>query len=545
MSQQVCTSDDAEERQTRHDVDSDALSTRGPGGEQSHTAQHASEEGLSGHQCDDEYSFFTTGEKRLAALCGGLAALMSPMASQIYYPSLNEIARDLHVSNEEVNLTMTMYLIMQGLAPSFVSDLSDNRGRRPTYLACLFLFMGATLGLALQNSYAALMVLRCLQAGGSSSTVVLANAVVADMITSQERGAYVGYMSIPPQAGPTLAPIIGGLLGQFWGWHSVFWFLLVLSSLVFIVTLFFLPETCRNVVGNGSIAPPAVLRCLTNRQVDKRVGERYGAFDVLTAQKEELAARRARMSKMPSPWTTFRIAIERQAGFTLFFITMIYSSYSALIALIPSRFGEVYGFNQIQIGLTYIPFGVGSLLGAVTRGTTIDARFRHHAKRLGVELQNNRDMDLSEFPLERARIEVAVPFVVLASACIMAFGWLLQARVHLAGPLILLFVIGYCVNASINTLLVLLVDIHQKQAGRAMAASNLCRCWGGAGASSAVLPMINAIGMGWTMIVFGLLPIVSGPVLYYIVTKGPEWRRQTREKQMGEKAAAAAAAGSA
>jgi hypothetical protein len=37
------------------------------------------------------------------------------------------------------------------------------------------------LGLALQDSYAGLMVLRCLQSPGSSGMVILANAVVSDM----------------------------------------------------------------------------------------------------------------------------------------------------------------------------------------------------------------------------------------------------------------------------------------------------------------------------------------------------------------------------
>lgn len=105
--------------------------------------------------------------------------------------------------------------------------------------------MAANIGLCIQSNYAALMVLHCLQAAGGSGTVALAQAVVSDIVTSQERGVYISYMSVAPQAGPSLGPIIGGLLGQQLGWHSVFWFLLICTAVVFVLVALFMPETCR------------------------------------------------------------------------------------------------------------------------------------------------------------------------------------------------------------------------------------------------------------------------------------------------------------
>ena len=52
--------------------------------------------------------------------------------------------------------------------------------------------LGANIGLALQNNYAALLVLRCLQSTGSSGTVALGNAVVADIASTGERGKFMG-----------------------------------------------------------------------------------------------------------------------------------------------------------------------------------------------------------------------------------------------------------------------------------------------------------------------------------------------------------------
>lgn len=95
-----------------------------------------------------------------------------------------------------------VYLIFMGLAPTIVGSISDIAGRRPAYLLCFIVYIAANIGLSLQDSYAALMVLRCLQSSGSSGTVALGNAMVADIATSSERGSYIGYASVGALVGP-------------------------------------------------------------------------------------------------------------------------------------------------------------------------------------------------------------------------------------------------------------------------------------------------------------------------------------------------------
>lgn len=164
----------------------------------------------------------------------------------------------------------------------------------------------------------------------------------------------------------------------------------------------------------------------------------------------------------------------------------------------------------------------------------IDSRYRFHAKRLGMPLDFNRRMDLSNFPIERARLEVAMPTILLGSACMIGFGWMIQYEVNLAGPLIFLFVIGFCVSASMNTVQVLVIDIFPGRAGSATAANNLARCELGAAATAGVVPMIQKVGTGWTTTFFGLLVLVTSPVLWYIMHQGPKWRAATKERKERE-----------
>lgn len=79
----------------------------------------------------------------------------------------------------------------------FIGGLADTAGRRPAYVVCFVVYIAANIGVALCQNYAELMVLRCLQSAGSASTVALCQAVVADVVTSAERGQYIGITSIP------------------------------------------------------------------------------------------------------------------------------------------------------------------------------------------------------------------------------------------------------------------------------------------------------------------------------------------------------------
>ncbi|KAF2270032.1 MFS general substrate transporter [Lojkania enalia] len=481
---------------------------------------------------DRPYSVFTHNEKRLIILCTGLSQFFSPISGQIYFPSLPSIAKDLNVSISMANLTITAYLILQGLAPAFVGGFSDNSGRRVAYFICFVIYLAANIGLGIQNNYIALMVLRCLQSAGSSGTVSLANAVVSDIVTSQDRGRYVSYISIVSQAGPSLGPIIGGLLGQYLGWHSIFWFLTISTGIVFVPCALFLAETGRNVVDDGSVPPPNFRRCLINAQVEKRM--RGEGLEIPYHKREELA--RERKLKFPNPLETVKIVFTKEAGYVLIYIGILCCAYYATVALIPSQFERVYGFNQIQIALCYLPLGCGSVLAGRVRGRAIDARYKAHARRLNIPLEYNRQVDLNDFPIEQARLEVAIPNIALGSACFIGFGWMVQCKVHLSGPLILLFVIGFCVSAALNTVSVLLIDIYPGKAATASAANNIVRCWLGAGATSGVEPLIVRVGIGWAVTFFGVLVVAGSPTLWYVMKNGPSWRRTMREKKERQRA---------
>lgn len=114
------------------------------------------------------YSGFTNSQRKQVALLVAFAAMFSPLSSFIYYPCIDSIAKDLGVTVELMNLTITSYMVVSGIAPAIIGDFADILGRRPIYMITFIIYFAANVGLATQKSYPALLVLRMVQSAGSS-----------------------------------------------------------------------------------------------------------------------------------------------------------------------------------------------------------------------------------------------------------------------------------------------------------------------------------------------------------------------------------------
>ena len=127
--------------------------------------------------------------------------------------------------------------------PSIFGDLSESIGRRPVYLINFSIYCAASVGLALQRSYVALLLLRMLQSARSSGAIALAHGVIGDIAAPHERGIYVGTTHIGFNSAPALEPVIGGLLAQRVGWPWIFVFLAGFSGALLAFLGLFLHET--------------------------------------------------------------------------------------------------------------------------------------------------------------------------------------------------------------------------------------------------------------------------------------------------------------
>jgi MFS family permease len=384
-----------------------------------------------------------------------------------------------------------------------------------------------------------------LQAAGSSGTVALANGVVGDIITSSERGTYIAFASLGGMLGPMVAPILGGVIGQYAGWHWIFWFLLIFSAAVFTPLILFMPETCRNVVDNGSIPPPFFSQNITDT-IRHRHRKQLG-LTVNEAKRAELAKKYK--FRLPNPFSMIKVLLDLESAILLIATGLGLGCFYAIRYLpspcLPSKsytnplpstgasvaFSENYGYGQTKIGLMFLPIGIGSIISAFTTGGLVDWNYRRWCKKLGVPVLKNRKQDLSNFPIEKARLQVTFPLFFVAGATIIAYGWILTLKISVAAPIVFFFFSGYGLTSCFQILNVLLVDIYPGKPSIATAANNFVRCELGAVFSAILLPLKDAIGWGWAYTLLAGCFLAFVPMLIFVMERGPKWRAERKVRE--------------
>lgn len=121
---------------------------------------------------EQPFTVYTIWERRWIVFLSAFAGMFSPMSSFIFYPAITAISDGLNVSVGLINLAITTYMVVSGVAPALLGNAADTLGRRPIYILALGTYLVANIGLALQNSYPALLALRMLQSAGSSGELV-------------------------------------------------------------------------------------------------------------------------------------------------------------------------------------------------------------------------------------------------------------------------------------------------------------------------------------------------------------------------------------
>ncbi|KAK5678075.1 hypothetical protein LTS10_009244 [Elasticomyces elasticus] len=477
------------------------------------------------------YTIFNHSNKMFIVASVSISSLISPFGATTFYPALNSLAADLHVTPTLINLSLTTYMIAQGIAPAFIAGMSDTSGRRFSFILCFVIFTVANVGLALQTNYAALLVLRMVQAAGCSAAIALCTAVVADIATSAERGKYMGYATAGLLIGPAFGPTIGGVLDQFLGWRSIFYFLAIFGGVLLVIFTLLFPETCRNVVGNGSIPAKGVNLSILGYLQQRRHAREMEADGELENASIQLSVKRRKMA-FPNPLRTLKILGEKESCIVLLYNGCFFTGMIGFATpIIPVLYEDIYGLNTLNIGLCYIAMGMGSLTSALTTGHIVDWNFRRHAQRLGMVITKGKQQDLRNFPIEKVRLEVVVPGHVIGLLALLVFGWTLKFETSLAGPEIALFFIGFGVSTAFNISNTLILDFHRDQPATATAAVNFVRCLMSAAGSAFILPMVHAMNPGWAFTLIALIYVALLPVLFLIMAKGQKWRTELAENK--------------
>ena len=175
-------------------------------------------------------------------ILGSLTAL-APFSIDMYLPGFGEIARSLGTSVARVALSLSSFFIGISLGQLLYGPLLDRYGRKKPLYAGLVLYLVATFVCMQAKDMDTLIILRFIQAVGSCAATVAAMAMVRDLFGAKESARVFSLLLLVLGASPMIAPTAGGYIVTTWGWRVIFLVLLILGALIFLMTLFFLPDS--------------------------------------------------------------------------------------------------------------------------------------------------------------------------------------------------------------------------------------------------------------------------------------------------------------
>lgn len=179
--------------------------------------------------------------------------------------------------------------------------------------------------------------------------------------------------------------------------------------------IFLLPETSRNIVGNGSIQPPRYLRLPIPGLVKEQM-------------QDQPSQGQPRPWRLPNPLKSLAILSRLDNFIIIFACGLMYVVYTCINASLSTLFIEIYDLQEWQAGLIYLPFGLGGTVSTFFSGPLLDGAYRRARIARGLSTNKAIGDDLDNFPVERARLcTIWIPLMMTVCS-VIAFGWTLHFR---------------------------------------------------------------------------------------------------------------------
>jgi MFS family permease len=330
--------------------------------------------------------------------------------------------------------------------------------------------------------------------------------------------------------GQSIGPVLGGVITHMFGFRAIFWFLFVFGFVTLLLILFLLPETNRRIAGNGTVLL---------RGVNKPFIYNFTPQPNVLCQKApniRVKKRALFASLLGSILSPFCFLCEKDVFATLMFGAVVYAVWSMVTSSTTHLFQPRFNLTNLEVGLVFLPNGLGCVLGSWLTGRLMDRDYRRveadyrTAKNVPVE-ESLDHKALSDFPFTHARLRSAGPIVLVFIAAVAGYGFaissdlLLSIRgLGLAVPLVLQFLVAYTATAVFTQNSALVVDLYPGASASATAVNNLIRCSVGAAGVAAVQFLIDAVGPGYAFLALAGLTSLMSSLLVAVWVWSVQWR---------------------
>ncbi len=172
-----------------------------------------------------------------------LMVIYSPLAVDIFLPAIPVMAQDFSVTLTQMQWSISVFLLSMGAGQLLGGPLADRYGRRPVAICGVVIYGVSCILSALSNSLEFFLFTRLIQGLGACAIVVSAFACVRDRFNPLQSGVVYSYLNGAIYCVPALAPLLGDLLTELYGWRSNFEFMAAYAVCAGIIIAFVFPET--------------------------------------------------------------------------------------------------------------------------------------------------------------------------------------------------------------------------------------------------------------------------------------------------------------
>lgn len=250
-----------------------------------------------------------------------ISSFFVSLNQNIYTPVIPLIRDSFHVSINWVNFTVSSFIFIIALIQIILGTVIDTKNQKRLLILSFVLIGISTIICAFTTNFILFMIFRIVQAIGAGIIPLVAMNMISHLFEGEKRGSAMGTYQILLTLAPAVAPILGGILGEYFGYQGIFLFLFLIAVVLLMLIIYTLPDS----------------------------GEKT-----------------ASQTKSKNFLQTYWTILSNRVGFITmtvsFFIFFIYFS---IIVFLPILLNDHFHISLQNIGLLYLPLTVSMILGSI------------------------------------------------------------------------------------------------------------------------------------------------------------------------------------
>lgn len=404
---------------------------------------------------------------------------------------MREAIDSFDASTEVATLGVSLFVLGFAVGPLLWAPLSEMYGRQVIFAITYGAFAAFNAGATGSKNIQTLLVLRFFAGAFGSSPLTNAGGQIADMFDASERGLAMGLFALAPFLGPTIGPIAGGFLGQSKGWVWIEALMAIVSGVMWLLGLIFIPETYTPVLLRKRAQTLSSMSGKVYRAKTDSGGEKTGWHALSTA--------------LVRPWVL--LFKEPIVSVLSIYMAIIYGTLYMLFGAFPICFQESRGWSEGTGGLAFLGVAVGMILATML----VPLGNRHY-------LQTAAEHGGIAPP--EARLKSAMVGAVTIPVGLFWFAWTNGPSIHWISSIMAGMPFGFGMVIIFLAITSYLIDAYTIFAASALAANSVLRSLFGFAFPLFTKYMYDNLGIHWASSVPAFLALACLPAPFFFYKRG-------------------------